>query len=208
MLGERDRVTIDPIEHALRQHDVVARHGGQVVERDDGLRSESELLRSERHDLAAVHVALAHQVGDLGEEPLCRRALGRHHLDARSRTTWPHHLVRSGDEGDERRAIDLDEVKTELHHRQDAFAVEMEVHPVDRALGETKAVGRSSAVHEVREAEAPLALVLGGEPDQLGGVSRHLEVRLHGHLQVGLLEPLELFGDHGHAHRLAAQMLA
>jgi hypothetical protein len=83
----------------------------------------------------------------------------------------------------------------------------MEVHPVDRTFRETKAVRGGPATHKIREAEAPLALVLGGQADKLGAVPRALEIRVHRHLQVGLLESLELLGDHGHTHRLAAEVL-
>ena len=208
VLAERDRVAVDAIEDTAWKDHVIARHLWKPVERDDRLGAKAELLRPERDDLAAVDVALAHEVRDVGNEALRGRAIRRHHLDARAGPLRAHVLVRSGDERDERHAVGLHEVEAELHDGKNPVVVEVEVDVVDWAHGETEAVGRGPAVNEVRQAQPPVALVLRREPDEVGAVAGLLEVRIHRDLQVRLLEALEFLGDHRHPRQLSAEMVA
>ena len=149
MFAEGDRVPVDALEDAARENHVVTGDRWQPVEGDDGLRPEAELLRAERDDLSAIHVALPHELGDVGEEPLRVRALRCHHLDTCAGARRPHVLVRPGNERDERHTVGLHEIEAKLHDGKDAIAVEVEIHPVDRALGQAEAVGRRPAVHKV-----------------------------------------------------------
>src|SRR5438105_4713086 len=208
VLAERDGMPVDAIEDTAWKDHVIPGHLRQAMERDDRLRPEAELLGAERNDLAPVDVVLGHESSDVSHEALCGGAFGGHHLDARTRLSRPHVLVRSGDERDERHAVRLHEVETELHDRKHAIAVQVEVDVVHGAFGQPKAVRRRPAIHEVREAEPPLTLVLGREADELRAVARLLDVRIHRDLQIRLLETLELFGDHGHPRRFATEMRA
>ena len=208
MLAERDRVAVDAIEDTARKDHVVPRHLRKAMERDDRLRPEAELLGPERNDLAAIDVALGHERGDLSHEALCGGAFRCHHLDSRARLSRPHVLVRSGDERDERHAVRLHEVETELHDRKHVIAVEVEIHVVDGTLGQTQAVRGGPAIHEVREPEPPLALVFGSKAYQLSAVAGLLDVRIHRDLQIRLLKPLEFLRDHRHPRRFATEVLA
>src|SRR6266850_7226614 len=208
MLAECDRVPVDAIEDTVRKDDVIASHLRKPVERDDRLWPEAELHRLERHDLAAIDVPLAHERRDVLEKCLRDRLLRRHHLDARASAAGPHVVVGTADECDERRPVHRQQVQAELNHGQDAVAVEVEVHPVDRTLREAEAVWRSSAAYEVGKTETPVALVLGRQPDELRTVTGLLEVGVHRDLQVRLLETLDFLGDHWHARRFATKVLA
>ena len=201
-------MAVDAIEHATRKDDVVTGHLGEPVEGDDRLRPEAELLRLERHDLAAIHIPLAHERGDVLQKRLRHRLFRRHHLDARAAAPRPHVLVGTAHERDERRPVHLHEIEAELDDREDAVAVEVEVHPVDGTLSEAEAVRRRAAADEIREPETPVALVLRRESDELRAVANLLEIRVHRDLEVRLLEALDLLGDHRHARRFATEVLA
>src|SRR5438309_5774588 len=108
---------IDTVEDAAREDHIITRHRWQPMEGDDRLGPEAELLRAERDDLPAIDVALAHELGDVGKEPLRARALWCHHLDARAGARRPHVLVRPRDERHERCAAGPHEIEADLPDR-------------------------------------------------------------------------------------------
>ena len=81
---EAQRAALDALQHAVGQHDPVARDLPAAVERHrDPRRAERGSLLAQRDDLAAVDVVLGHEPPQLGDEAFRRRRLARHDLDER-----------------------------------------------------------------------------------------------------------------------------
>jgi hypothetical protein len=86
-------------------------------------------------------------------------------------------------------------------HDRNAIISEVKVDVVHRSLGQTRATP-----DQIGQAQGHEPFVLGGHTDQVRLATRPLQVVVHGNLQVGVLEGIELLGDHGQLRRLDANV--
>jgi hypothetical protein len=79
--GHAEGLSLDRLEDAVRQHDLLAGDVGQRADRERCALVLVEVARTQLEHAAAVDVAHAHETAHLDHDALCPVAVGRHDLE-------------------------------------------------------------------------------------------------------------------------------
>ena len=163
VLGERDRVALHALERAGREHDRLALDGRQTMELHERLHA--HLARGDGDDLPPVHVALGHRGLELAQEVERDLALRGDGFYTKQRARTELLSWRAAHEDDEPALALADDEEPELHADEDAVALELEVHVVDRTLVEPSP--GPARREEIGERDLAEPLVRDGDPHDL-----------------------------------------
>jgi hypothetical protein len=163
-------VALDPLQRPLRQHDALARHVRQRAHADR--RRPERVLAAERQHLAAVDVALAHQLPQPRDPRLGDRAPRRDRLQADARDPL---VVARREQRHDRRPVALEQQQPGFQAADRAVA-DLDRRELGRARLERHAVLRA-APRQLGQADAKA--VVERQPDQLRLGLERVERDLH-----------------------------
>ena len=123
---ELECLLLDPLQQPCRKNDLITVYRWQLVESDDHLVSPG-IGRSERKDVAPIHVANTHAVAYVGEESVRDLALRSHNLDGyrlmeRPRIVGPRKQYR-----EPLRSVS-DQLQTDVHAGHHLVVSQLDVH--------------------------------------------------------------------------------
>jgi hypothetical protein len=130
MVGDPERLPLDPLEHAGGQDDPLTRDRRERPNRERRPLVLVEVARAQFEHAPAVDVALAHEPPQLGEHALRPLARGRHHLEPE---VLAHPVVLGLEHRDERSVVVAHEPEPRLHARDALAASQRHRHVLQRS---------------------------------------------------------------------------